>query len=123
MPTRAEQFAGLSVAIVTPLRDGEVDVEKLHEQITFQVEAGTTAICPVGTTGESPTLSHKEHEQVISESIRAAQGKTLVMPGTGSNSTAEAIRLTQYAEKAGADAALIVTPRATLFSVSKAVNL
>ena len=89
MPTRAEQFAGLSVAIVTPLRDGEVDVEKLHEQITFQVEAGTTAICPVGTTGESPTLSHKEHEQVISESIRAAQGKTLVMPGTGSNSTAE----------------------------------
>ncbi|MDA7888981.1 4-hydroxy-tetrahydrodipicolinate synthase [Pirellulales bacterium] len=110
MPTRAEQFAGLSVAIVTPLRDGEVDVEKLHEQITFQVEAGTTAICPVGTTGESPTLSHKEHEQVISESIRAAQGKTLVMPGTGSNSTAEAIRLTQYAEKAGADAALVVGP-------------
>ncbi|MDA7938748.1 4-hydroxy-tetrahydrodipicolinate synthase [Pirellulales bacterium] len=106
MPTRAEQF----VAIVTPLRDGEVDVEKLHEQITFQVEAGTTAICPVGTTGESPTLSHKEHEQVISESIRAAQGKTLVMPGTGSNSTAEAIRLTQYAEKAGADAALVVGP-------------
>jgi 4-hydroxy-tetrahydrodipicolinate synthase len=110
MPTRAEQFAGLSVAIVTPLRDGEVDVEKLHEQITFQVEAGTTAICPVGTTGESPTLSHKEHEQVISESIQAAQGKTLVMPGTGSNSTAEAIRLTQYAEKAGADAALVVGP-------------
>ena len=110
MPTRAEQFAGLSVAIVTPLRDGEVDVEKLHEQITFQVEVGTTAICPVGTTGESPTLSHKEHEQVISESIRAAQGKTLVMPGTGSNSTAEAIRLTQYAEKAGADAALVVGP-------------
>ena len=110
MPTRAEQFAGDSVAIVTPLRDGRVDVEKLHEQITFQVEAGTTAICPVGTTGESPTLSHKEHEQVISESIRAAQGKTLVMPGTGSNSTAEAIRLTQYAEKAGADAALVVGP-------------
>ncbi len=110
MPTRAEQFTGLSVAIVTPLRDGKVDVEKLHEQIAFQVEAGTTAICPVGTTGESPTLSHKEHEQVISESIRAAQGKTLVMPGTGSNSTAEAIRLTQYAEKAGADAALVVGP-------------
>ncbi|MCK4686310.1 MAG: 4-hydroxy-tetrahydrodipicolinate synthase, partial [Pirellulales bacterium] len=64
----------------------------------------------VGTTGESPTLSHKEHEQVISESIQAAQGKILVMPGTGSNSTSEAIRLTQYAEKAGADAALVVGP-------------
>ncbi len=110
MPTRAEQFAGLSVAIVTPFRDGKVDVQRLNEQVAFQVEAGVTAICPAGTTGESPTLSHKEHEQVISESIQAAQGKTLVMPGTGSNSTSEAIRLTQYAEKMGADAALVVGP-------------
>ena len=110
MPTRAEQFAGLSVAIVTPFRDGAVDVPRLHEQIGFQVEAGVTAICPVGTTGESPTLSHDEHEQVIAESVQAAAGKILVMPGTGSNSTAEAIRLTKYAERAGADAALVVGP-------------
>lgn len=110
MPTRAERFAGLSVAIVTPFRDGAVDVPRLHEQIGFQVEAGVTAICPVGTTGESPTLSHDEHERVIAESIQAAAGKILVMPGTGSNSTAEAIRLTKYAEQAGADAALVVGP-------------
>ncbi len=110
MPTRAERFAGLSVAIVTPFRDGAVDVPRLHEQIGFQVEAGVTAICPVGTTGESPTLSHDEHERVIAESIQAAAGKILVMPGTGSNSTAEAIRLTKYAERAGADAALVVGP-------------
>jgi len=110
MPTRAERFAGLSVAIVTPFRDGAVDVPRLHEQIGFQVAAGVTAICPVGTTGESPTLSHDEHERVIAESIQAAAGNILVMPGTGSNSTAEAIRLTKYAEKAGADAALVVGP-------------
>lgn len=110
MSTRAEQFAGLSVAIVTPFRDGAVDVPRLHEQIGFQVEAGVTAICPVGTTGESPTLTHDEHQRVIAESIQAAAGKIRVMPGTGSNSTAEAIRLTQYAEKAGADAALVVGP-------------
>ncbi|MGA1617657.1 MAG: 4-hydroxy-tetrahydrodipicolinate synthase [Planctomycetia bacterium] len=110
MPTRAERFAGLSVAIVTPFRDGAVDVPRLHEQIGFQVAAGVTAICPVGTTGESPTLSHDEHERVIAESIQAAAGNILVMPGTGSNSTAEAIRLTKYAETAGADAALVVGP-------------
>ncbi len=110
MSTRAEQFAGLSVAIVTPFRNGAVDVPRLHEQVGFQVEAGVTAICPVGTTGESPTLTHDEHERVIAESIQAAAGKIRVMPGTGSNSTAEAIRLTQYAEKAGADAALVVGP-------------
>jgi 4-hydroxy-tetrahydrodipicolinate synthase len=69
-----------------------------------------TCICPVGTTGESPTLTHEEHERVISESISAAAGRLLVMPGTGSNSTAEAIRLTKHAAKAGADAALVVGP-------------
>lgn len=110
MPTRAERFAGLSVAIVTPFRDGAIDVPRLHEQIGFQVEAGVTAICPAGTTGESPTLSHDEHERVIAESIQAAAGNILVMPGTGSNSTAEAIRLTKFAETAGADAALVVGP-------------
>jgi 4-hydroxy-tetrahydrodipicolinate synthase len=110
MPTRAEKFAGLSVAIVTPFRDGVVDTARLREQIDFQARAGTTCICPVGTTGESPTLTHEEHERVIAESIEAAAGRLLVMPGTGSNSTAEAVRLTKYAAKAGADAALVVGP-------------
>jgi len=110
MPTRAEQFAGLSVAIVTPFRDGTVDYDRLREQIDFQAQAGTTCICPVGTTGESPTLSHDEHERVIAASIEAAAGRLLVMPGTGSNSTAEAVRLTKFAARAGADAALVVGP-------------
>lgn len=110
MSTRAERFAGLSVAIVTPFRDGAVDMARLREQVEFQVQAGTTCICPVGTTGESPTLSHDEHERVIAESVQAAAGRLLVMPGTGSNSTAEAVRLTKFAAKAGADAALVVGP-------------
>jgi 4-hydroxy-tetrahydrodipicolinate synthase len=110
MPSRAEKFAGLSVAIVTPFRDGRLDSARLKEQIDFQVQAGTTCICPVGTTGESPTLTHDEHERVIAESIAAAAGRILVMPGTGSNSTAEAVRLTKFAAKAGANAALVVGP-------------
>ncbi len=110
MPTRAESFAGLSVALVTPFRDGQVDVAALRQQIEFQVEAGTTCICPVGTTGESPTLSHAEHERVIAVAVEAAAGRIQVMPGTGSNSTAEALRLTRWAAKTGADAALVVAP-------------
>jgi len=110
VPTRAERFAGLSVAIVTPFRDGAVDYARLREQIDFQAAAGTTCICPVGTTGESPTLTHDEHERVIAESVQAAAGRLLVMPGTGSNSTAEAVRLTRFAARAGADAALVVGP-------------
>jgi 4-hydroxy-tetrahydrodipicolinate synthase len=109
-PTRAEAFAGLSIAIVTPFQDGSVDSARLKEQIDFQVQAGATCICPVGTTGESPTLTHDEHERVIAESIAAAAGRILVMPGTGSNSTAEAVRLTKFAAKAGANAALVVGP-------------
>ena len=110
MPTRAERFAGLSVAMVTPFRDGAIDSKRLKEQIDFQAAAGTTCICPVGTTGESPTLTHEEHERVIAESVEAAAGRMLVMPGTGSNSTAEAVRLTKFAARAGADAALVVGP-------------
>ena len=110
MPTRAERFAGLSVAIVTPFRDGTIDAARLREQIEFQVVAGTTCICPVGTTGESPTLTHDEHERVIADSVQAVGGRMLVMPGTGSNSTAEAVRLTKFAARAGADAALVVGP-------------
>ena len=110
MPTRAERFAGLSVAMVTPFRDGTIDSARLREQVEFQAAAGTTCICPVGTTGESPTLTHDEHERVIAESVQAAAGRMLVMPGTGSNSTAEAVRLTKFAARAGADAALVVGP-------------
>jgi 4-hydroxy-tetrahydrodipicolinate synthase len=110
MPTRAESFAGLSVALITPFRDGQVDYQALREQVEFQVQAGTTCLVPVGTTGESPTLSHPEHERVIAEVIQAAAGRVKVMPGTGSNSTEEALRLTRFAAKQGADAALVVGP-------------
>jgi len=110
MPTKGEAFAGLSVAIVTPFRNDEVDYPALKAQIEFQIAAGTTCICPVGTTGESPTLSHEEHERVISAVVETAAGRIKVMAGTGSNSTAEALRLTRWAKKAGADAALVVAP-------------
>lgn len=107
---KGSSFAGLSVALVTPFKNGAVDLETLRRQVEFQVEAGTNCLCPVGTTGESPTLSHAEHEQVISEVVQAAAGRVKVMPGTGSNSTSEALRLTKWAAKEGADAALMVAP-------------
>lgn len=110
MPRKGSLFAGLSVAITTPFKDGAVDVQALRAQVEFQIEAGTTCICPVGTTGESPTLSHEEHERVISEVVQAAAGRIKVMAGTGSNSTAEAIRLTTWAAKEKADASLLVAP-------------
>ena len=110
MSRKGSAFAGLSVAIVTPFRDGAIDFDTLRAQVEFQVEAGTTCICPVGTTGESPTLSHDEHERVISQAVEAAAGRIKVMAGTGSNSTAEALRLTAWAAKEGADAALMVAP-------------
>lgn len=110
MPTRSEDFAGLSVAIITPFRNGQVDVDALQRQVEFQIAAGTTCVCPVGTTGECPTLSHEEHERVISAVVEAAAGRIKVMAGTGSNSTEEALRLTRWAAKAKADAALIVAP-------------
>ena len=110
MSRRGSDFAGLSVALVTPFTDGKLDVAKLKEQIEFQVDAGTTCLVPVGTTGESPTLSHAEHERVISETIQIAAGRIKVMAGTGSNSTNEAISLTQWAAKEGADATLQVAP-------------
>jgi len=110
MSTKGEAFAGLSVAITTPLRDGRIDYDALKTQIEFQIAAGTVCLCPVGTTGESPTLSHEEHERVIAFTIETANKRIKVMPGTGSNSTAEALRLTKFAEKSGADAALVVAP-------------
>lgn len=110
MSTKGEAFAGLSVALVTPFKNGEVDYEVFREQIEFQIAAGTVCICPVGTTGESPTLSHPEHERVIAFVCEVAAGRIKVMPGVGSNNTTEAIRLTRVAEAAGADAALQVAP-------------
>ena len=98
------------MAIITPFKDGQVDFSTLRAQVEYQVEAGTTCICPVGTTGECPTLSHEEHERVISEVVQAAAGRIKVMAGTGSNCTTEAIRLTKWAAKEGADAALLVGP-------------
>ncbi len=110
MSTKGEAFAGLSVALTTPFSGGEVDYPLLRKQVEFQIEAGTTCLCPVGTTGESPTLTHEEHERVIGAVVEYAGGRIKVMPGTGSNSTAEALRLTQFAKRAGADAALVVGP-------------
>lgn len=110
MARKGSDFAGVSVAIVTPFLDGAVDYSKLKEQVEFQIEAGVQCLVPVGTTGESPTLSHEEHRKVISEVIEINAGRLKIMAGTGSNSTAETISLTQWAEKEGADAALIVAP-------------
>jgi 4-hydroxy-tetrahydrodipicolinate synthase len=108
--TRGEQFAGLSVAIVTPFRNGEVDYPELNKLVDWHVEQGTDCLVPVGTTGESPTLDHEEHERVIAAVCERARGRIKVMPGTGSNSTKEAIRLTKFAKRAGADGALSVGP-------------
>ena len=110
MTRRGSAFAGLSVAIITPFKGGEVDFKLLRQQIEFQLEAGVACLCPVGTTGESPTLSHEEHERVISEVIQTVAGRCKVMPGTGSNSTREALRLTNWAAREGADGALMVAP-------------
>src|SRR5436190_3494018 len=110
MTTRGEAFAGLSVAIITPMREGKVDFDALGRQIDFQARAGTQCICPCGTTGESPTLTHAEHDEVIAQSVKLAAGRLKVMAGTGSNSTDEALRLTIAAQRSGADAALVVAP-------------
>jgi 4-hydroxy-tetrahydrodipicolinate synthase len=110
MSRKGDQFAGLTVALVTPFQDGAIDEAALRKLVDFQVEAGTNCVSPVGTTGESPTLTHDEHERVISIVCEQAAGRIKVMAGTGSNSTTEAIRLTKFAKDAGADAALLVAP-------------
>ncbi len=107
---RGEQFAGLSVAIVTPFKNGEIDFPGLEKLVDWHVEQGTDCLVPVGTTGESPTLDHEEHEKIISFVAEKARRRIKVMPGTGSNSTREAIRLTKFAKNAGADGALVVGP-------------
>jgi 4-hydroxy-tetrahydrodipicolinate synthase len=110
MTTKGEQFAGLTVALITPFKSGEVDFQTLGRLVDWHVEQGTDCLAPVGTTGESPTLDHEEHERVIAAVTERAAGRIKVMPGTGSNSTREAIRLTRSARRAGADGALLVGP-------------
>ena len=108
--TKGEQFAGVTVALITPFRNGEVDFSALRRLVDWHVEQGTDCLAPVGTTGESPTLDHEEHERVIAAVVEHANRRIKVMPGTGSNSTREAVRLTRSARRSGADGALLVGP-------------
>lgn len=110
MPTKGTMFAGVTVALVTPFRGGEIDFEELKRLVDWHIEQGTDCLSPVGTTGESPTLDHEEHEKVIAAVIERASGRIKIVPGTGSNSTREALRLTRFAKRAGADGALMVGP-------------
>ena len=103
-------FTGAMVALITPFQDGEIDFETLDELIEFQLENSIDGIVPVGTTGESPTLSHDEQKKVMERVVSAVGGHAPVIVGAGSNSTAEAIELTVFAKKVGADATLQVTP-------------
>ena len=104
-------FKGSFVALITPMRpDGVVDEAAMHDLVVWQVREGTNGLVPVGTTGESPTLSHDEHRRVVEITVEAAAGRVPVIAGAGSNSTAEAIELTRHAKQVGADAALVVTP-------------
>ncbi len=103
-------FKGSNVALITPFTNNKVDEEKYVKIINFHLENGTNGLVPVGTTGESPTLSHHEHQKLIELCIKESNGKIPVIAGTGSNSTEEAISLTKHAEKAGANGALVVTP-------------
>ena len=110
MPSKGRMFAGCTVALVTPFRDGEVDYQALGDSVEWQISQGTPVLSPVGTTGECPTLSHEEHERVIAAVVERSAGRAKVLAGTGSNSTTEAVRLTRFAAKVGADGALIVSP-------------
>ena len=103
-------FKGSNVALITPFKNGKLDDQTYIKLIHFHIENGTNGLVPAGTTGESPTLSHQEHERVIELSVNESKGKIPVIAGTGSNSTVEAISLTRHAEKIGADGALVVTP-------------
>src|SRR5215831_17200111 len=110
MSTNACPFSGSMVALVTPFRGGQVDVEALEALVEDQILGGQSALVPCGSTGEAATLSHEEHTQVVRIVVRAAKGRVPVIAGTGSNSTAEAVRLTREAESAGASAALLISP-------------
>ncbi|NKB57798.1 MAG: 4-hydroxy-tetrahydrodipicolinate synthase [Alphaproteobacteria bacterium] len=103
-------FKGSLVALITPMENGAIDEDGFQSFVDWQINEGTHGLVPTGTTGESPTLDHKEHKRVVELCIEATKGRVPIIAGTGSNSTAEAIELTQHAKDAGADAALVVTP-------------
>jgi len=103
-------FKGSMPALVTPFRNGELDLDTLKKLVEWHIGEGSNGLVPVGTTGESPTLTHREHEIVVEEVVKAAAGRVPVIAGAGSNNTLEAIRLVRHAESVGADAALVVTP-------------
>ena len=103
-------FKGSIVALITPFKDGNLDEDSYISIIQYHLRNGTNGLVPAGTTGECPTISHDEHKKIIQLCVNESNGKIPVIAGTGSNSTKEAVSLTQYAEKAGADAALVVTP-------------
>jgi len=108
--TAKTSFRGSFTALVTPFKNGSVDEKAFRELVDWQIAEGTKGLVPVGTTGESPTLSHEEHRSVVEWCVDQARGRVPVVAGAGSNSTKEAIDLAQHAEKAGADAVLVVTP-------------
>jgi 4-hydroxy-tetrahydrodipicolinate synthase len=108
--THLRRFRGSFTALVTPFRDGKLDEEAFRAHGNWQIENGTQGLVPVGTTGESPTLSHDEHKKVVEWCVNEAKGRVPVMAGAGSNNTAEAVDLARHAEQAGADAVLVVTP-------------
>ena len=103
-------FKGSMPALVTPFRNGELDLDALKHLVEWHIAEGSTGLVPVGTSGESPTLTHEEHETVVEEVVKAAAGRVPVVAGAGSNNTIEAIRFVEFAEKVGAAAALVVTP-------------
>ncbi|MGB1388800.1 MAG: 4-hydroxy-tetrahydrodipicolinate synthase [Paracoccaceae bacterium] len=103
-------FRGSMPALVTPFKNGELDLDTLKHLVEWHIEQGSTGLVPVGTTGESPTLTHDEHETVIETVVKTTAGRVPVVAGAGSNNTVEAIRFVQFAKKVGADAALVVTP-------------
>src|SRR6202030_764476 len=127
MGTRTS-FRGSFTALVTPFRNGSVDEKAFRGLVLWQIDEGTNGLVPVGTTGESPTLSHDEHKQVVEWCVEEARGRVPVIAGAGSNSTREAVDLAQHAEQAGADAVLVVTPyynkptQEGLYQHFKAVN-
>ncbi|MCQ3942725.1 MAG: 4-hydroxy-tetrahydrodipicolinate synthase [Alphaproteobacteria bacterium] len=122
------RFRGSFTALVTPFRNGMLDEEAFREHVEWQIAEGTDGLVPVGTTGESPTLSHEEHRKVVEWCIDQAKGRVPVIAGAGSNATSEAVSLARHAEKAGADAVLVVTPyynkptQEGLYAHFKAVN-
>jgi 4-hydroxy-tetrahydrodipicolinate synthase len=126
--TARSSFRGSFTALVTPFKNGSLDEKAFRDLVDWQIAEGTHGLVPVGTTGESPTLSHEEHNQVVEWCIDQADGRVPVIAGAGSNSTKEAVELARHAEKAGADAVLVVTPyynkptQEGLYQHFKAVN-